>query len=148
MALTFEIQNQKVQQWATDTNGIMKATGTSYGIQHRANSSSNGDSLSKIRSKLIYKDGSVSAVAFSFNRSLIHPQMGSGRGQGGAKGSRWRTKEGVMKRTNPESLGKAGTGNRAKKPFINVTLDKQVPVLADIVANTSADIITANLFKQ
>lgn len=146
MALSFEIQNQRVQQWASDTDRVIQGVGTSYGITHRSGSPSAGSSLPKVRSRMLYRDGSVSAVAFRFPRTLIYPHTGAGKGMGGRKGSRWTTKEGVSKRTNPKSLGKAGSGNRQAKPFLKDALDRQVPVLADIVAKTSADIITQNLF--
>jgi hypothetical protein len=95
MALSFEIQNQKVQQWAADTDKAMQATGTSYGIMHRANSPSSGASLPKVKGRLVYRDGSVRAVAFKVPRVLFYAHAGAGKGMGGRKGSRWITKEGI-----------------------------------------------------
>lgn len=147
MALSFEIQNQQVQQWATDTNGIIQGIGTSYGITHRSGSPSSGSSLPKVRGRLIYEAGTVRAVAFKVPRVLFYTHSGAGKGMAGKKGSRWTTKEGVSKRTNPKSLGKAGSGSRQAKPFLKEALDRQVPVLADLVADSAANIITQNLFK-
>lgn len=143
MALSFEIQNQQVQQWAADTDRGMQQTGTSFGITHRQRSSSPSASLPKVKGRLVMADGSVTAVKFSVPRHLFYVHHGAGSGQGGKKGSRWTTAAGISKRTNPESLGKAGTGNRTEKPFIKNTLDRQVPVLADIVASTGAAIVTS-----
>lgn len=148
MALTFEIQNKKIESWAQETERDIKAAGSGYGINHRANSPSPSPSLPKIKARLVMDSSAVRAVAFRFSRSLIYPHMGSGRGQGGQKGSRWVTASGIRKKTDPRSLGKAGTGNRQAKPFMNDVLNRRVPVLADIVAETSADIVTAKLFKQ
>lgn len=148
MALSFEIQNIKVEAWATDAEKSIKQAAAGYGIKHRASSPSPSASVPKIKARLKFADAAVRAIAFSFPRSVVYPHTGAGKGMGGKKGSQWFTAGGVRKRTNPASLGKAGTGNRKEKPFINDVLNRRVPVLADIVAETSADIVTANLFKQ
>lgn len=148
MALTFEIQNQKVQAWAKDAEADIKASASGYGINHRTNSPSTSASLPKVKGRLVYDGAAVRAVAFRFPRQLIYPHTGAGRGQGGAKGSRWYTKDGIAKRTAGSSLGKSNSGRRKAKPFLNDALNRQVPILANIIAETSADIVTANLFKQ
>jgi hypothetical protein len=72
---------------------------------------------------------------------------GAGRGQGGLKGSRWITAKGVTKRTNPASLGKADSGNRKAKPFIDAYLDSPngTELLGDIVANEIADAVVGEI---
>jgi hypothetical protein len=148
MPLNFEIQNQKIRDWMQATEKDIQSTGAGMGVSHRSGSPSNTASLPKVKGRQVLDSGTTRAVAFRFPRSLIYPHTGSGRGQGGAKGSRWITKEGIRKRTNPASLNKLDAGNRKAKPFLNEALTRQVPALADIVAETSADIITVNLFKQ
>ena len=73
---------------------------------------------------------------------------GAGKGRGGSKGSRWVDKYGNSKKTNPESLGKMGTGGRVAKPFINQVLesDKGIDQLATIAAVQIGDAVTGNLF--
>lgn len=148
MAQTFDNQNQQIRDWMLTAEKDIQSTGAGMGVSHRSGSPSPTASLPKIKGRQVFDAGTTRAVAFRFPRSLIYPHTGSGRGQGGAKGSRWVTKEGIRKRTNPASLNKRDAGNRKAKPFLNEALTRQVPALADIVAETSADIITVNLFKQ
>jgi len=143
MALSFEIQNQQVQQWVTDTGLELQLTGTSYGITHRQNSPSPLASLPKVKGRILLVDGSPKAIKFTVPRHLFYVHHGAGKGQGGSKGSRWITAYGIRKQTNPKSLGKAGAGNRREKPFIKETLGRRVPILADIVATTGASIVTS-----
>lgn len=135
-----------VQAWALEAERDIRATGRSYGISHASGSPSPSASIERIKSRVLLQAGTTTGVAFRFPRSLVYPHYGAGKGQGGKKGSRWTTAAGISKRTNPKSLGKAGTGNRQSKPFFNDSLNRTVPNLADIVANTSADIVTAKLF--
>ncbi len=75
----------------------------------------------------------VYAVGAQFPRYAVFVEKGAGKGYGGKKGSRWRT-QGKPRRTNPESLGKMGTGNRPAKRWFNPITEARVQDLGNIVA--------------
>jgi len=142
--------NQSVRRWGgTSLTGI-KTTGRSYGIRHRANSPSATDSIAAMADKYREKQGQVTVISFTFNRPLIYAMAGAGRGQGGLKGSRWINARGVTKRTNPASLGKADTGKRKAKPFIDAYLDSPngTELLGDIVAGEIGDVVVGQIKFQ
>lgn len=152
MPLKSEAYNEAVRTWGASGKNNLIATGRGMGIQHRENSSSQGESLAKIKDKYGFdKIGFISRVTFStVNRSLIYTSAGAGKGRGGNKGSRWIDRYGNTKRTNPKSLGKAGTAGRQAKPFIIKMLDgtNGVEQLADIVANHQADAIVDTILVK
>lgn len=152
MALNSEKYNEAVKAWGATARTQLQATGTSLGIEHRSSSPSNGDSLSKIKDKYGQDNtGFINKVIFSsINRSLIYTTYGAGKGRGGLKGSRWIDKLGNRKSTNLASLGKAGTGGRTAKPFIDKTLGGAdgIEALADIVAEHQVDAIIDNIYVK
>jgi hypothetical protein len=142
--------NDEVQQWGKGLPDLLRSRGSSYGIQHRENSPSNRSSLNSMRVKYKRSDGLISLVTLTVNRSLIYTHKGAGKGRGGNKGSRWIDKFGTSKKTAPDSLGKAGTGGRREKPFINDVLEgsQGVEKLADIVAeNLATTIVNSAIVK-
>lgn len=120
------------------------------GVQHRSGSPSPADSVNKIRGRVGMKDGLVNRISISFDRNLIWPQKGAGKGMAGSKGSRWIDKYGNAKRTNPQSFGKMDTGSRKAKPFFNTALESNEGVnhLATIAAEEIGSSITHNLFVK
>lgn len=144
--------NEAVKGWGAAARAKLQSTGSSLGITHRDNSPSSGDSLKKIKDKYGQDNtGFINKVTFTtINRSLIYTTYGAGKGRGGAKGSRWIDKYGNRKSTNAASLGKAGTGGRSAKPFIDITLNSAdgVEALADIVAENTGDAIIDNLYVK
>ena len=145
--MNYESFNNSVRRWGGTAITGIKTTGRSYGIRHRSNSPSTSDSIAAMADKYREKQGAVNVVSFTFNRPLIYTMGGAGRGQGGLKGSRWITAKGVTKRTNPASLGKADSGNRKAKPFIDAYLDSPngTELLGDIVANEIADAVVGEI---
>lgn len=122
----------------------MVAKGKGMNIQHRSNSPSKGDSLTKIKDKYKQSHGSIDVVRFSnINRSLIYTSVGAGKGIGGSRGSKWTDKYGKEQKTNPDSLNKLGSGNRKAKNFMLETLDgaEGVNRLGDIAAENLADAV-------
>lgn len=89
----------------------------------------------------IYKyKGEANRIGFSFAREGVYIHHGAGRGQGGYRGgSKWRDKRGKMKMTNPLSFFKMGTGNRKQIKWFDPVIEKNLPALADIVSEYSAD---------
>lgn len=89
----------------------------------------------------IYKDkGEASRIGFSFAREGVYIHKGAGRGQGGFRGgSKWTDRYGQLKKTNPLSFFKMGTGNRKPIRWFDPVIDKNLPALADVVAEYAAD---------
>lgn len=144
--------NEAIRTWGAAARAQLQSTGSTLGITHRANSPSSGDSLKKIKDKYGQDNtGFINKITFStINRSLIYTTYGAGKGRAGRKGSRWIDKHGNRKSTNPASLGKAGTGGRTAKPFIDVMLNSAdgVEALADIVAENTGDAIIENIYVK
>lgn len=144
--------NEAIRTWGASAKAQLQATGSSLGISHRSDSPSKGDSLKKIKDKYGYDNtGFINKVTFStINRSLIYTTYGAGKGRGGRKGSRWIDKHGNRKQTNAASLGKAGSGGRTAKPFIDNMLNSAdgINALADIVAEHTGDTIIDNIYVK
>lgn len=73
-------------------------------------------------------------ISFKFLRYLVMVEKGAGRGHGGKKGSKWTTKSGEKRQTNPDSLGKLNKGARKAAPWFNPVVRKEIGALADAVA--------------
>lgn len=142
--------NKKITDQAKVLEGEMKAKGTALGIVHRRNSPSSGSSLRKLKAKVKEKDGLVNKISYSFPRQLIYTHKGAGKGKGGIIGSRWQNKYGETVKTNPRSFGKAGTGNRKEKPFIDQAVrgPEGITKIADIAVTEIGAIVTGNLFIE
>lgn len=78
-------------------------------------------------------------LGIRFARHGVFLHYGAGRGYGGHVGSRWLDRLGYSHETNPESLGKMGTGNRSRKDWFNSILEWHMNELADIAADYSLD---------
>lgn len=140
--------NNAIEQQAVRLELDIKANASRFNIRHRTNSPSPSSSVRKIKSKTSLKEGFVNRVGVSFPRSLIYTHTGSGKGKGGLIGSRWKNKFGETVKTNPRSLGKAGTGGRKAKPFIDEALSgpEGVNKIAEIAAVELGAAISGNLF--
>lgn len=104
--------NKAVEKWADEVAGRLKIV-----------ISARSTRIPKELHPNLYTDnyGIINRVGFSFPRHGIYIHKGAGRGQGGWIGSKWeKLKEvngvtvgtGIMRHTDPASLGKQGTGNR------------------------------------
>lgn len=95
---------------------------------------------SSIEPNIYKKDGEAQRIGFSFAREGIYIHKGAGRGQGGFRGgSKWTDRYGKLKKTNPLSFYKMGTGNRKPIRWFDPIIDKNLPALADLVADYAAD---------
>lgn len=137
MKLNLDRYNDRIKNDLKEIVADIKTEAGSMGIEHRKNSPSKSASVKKIKGSSGQQDGAVNRVSIKFPRVLIYTHKGAGKGKGGAKGSKWLDKYNVEKSTNPESLGKMGTGNRKAKPFINTILDSARGV--DKIATTAAE---------
>lgn len=145
-----ELYNEEVRQWGLTLRSQITSNASKYGIRHRNNSPSPNSSVNDIKVKFRMADGQISGISIGLRRSLIYPHKGAGKGYAGVKGSRWIDKYGTRKSTDPDSLGKAGTGSRREKPFINDALEGPYGVeeLADIVAERLATTIVNRAIIQ
>jgi len=146
--LNFDRLNERVQSWTEQNTQKLKSTALSLGISHRSNSPSPSPSVNKIAGRTAMKETVVSRVSFRFPRSLIWTHKGAGKGRGGRKGSQWINKFGNTQRTDPNSLGKAGSGGRKPKPWFTNVMDAPDGInrLADIVAEETGNAIVNQLF--
>jgi hypothetical protein len=97
--------------------------------------------------------GIINRLGFSFPRHGIYIHKGAGRGQGGYIGSKWNkiktingiaVSTGIIRHTNPESLGKQDEGNRHAFRWFDPIVESRLPELADIVSeHFSAMVIDA-----
>ena len=122
--------------------------GRSRGIKHRSNSDSPADSLANMKVGFGRRAMDlISVITYSLRRSLFFTYHGAGNGQGGKKGSTWQTKTGDRRKTATSSLGKAGTGNRTEKPFLDVITDGAEKMIDD-VGEATMDEIFDKSFKR
>lgn len=84
--------------------------------------------------------GVIRRVGISFERHGYYLEHGAGRGQGGRVGSRWKDPQGRVRTTNTASLGKANSGNRRAKKFIEPTLKKYEVIVADRAQDLVGDL--------
>lgn len=147
MAINFDKQNERVEAWALRTEAGLKGSSSALGISHRANSPSSGSSVSKIKARTKKRGDIIEVISFKFPRTLIWTHKGAGKGRGGLQGSVWYDNLGIKHTTDPDSLGKMGTGGRVAKPWFNNTIEASTGVdeLATIVAEESGDAIINNL---
>jgi hypothetical protein len=129
-------QNAAVTGWANTT--LQQVKNRYMQLVHGDKCS--GDGLDSLKMRTYQHYGEIDGIGFKFDRYLIFVHKGANKGHGGAKGSTWTDAHGVLKRTNPLSLGKMNTGNSLEKPWLNPVMDDQVPKLADIVADFKAEL--------
>lgn len=131
----FDIQryNQAVKDWGRDTQGQLRSSINGLGVR------ATGTLLRSVNAKFGQRFGQVNYVGLRFARYGVFVEKGASRGHGGAKGSKWRTAQGKLKRTNPKSMGAMGTGGRSARPWFNPVIGDAVDRLADLVVNFIAD---------
>lgn len=93
-----------------------------------------------IEPNIYLKKGESERIGFSFVREGVYIHRGAGNGQGGFRGgSKWTDKYGKLKQTNPLSFFKMGQGNRTPILWFDPIIQKNLPALADIVAEYAGD---------
>jgi hypothetical protein len=145
---------EKVNQFNKDVKEWAEGTTKKLQMNVRMMVKNNVDLAESIHSNLFYDKKhtkEVNQVGFSFLREGIYIQRGAGRGYGGNKGgSKWTDRFGNLKKTNPDSYFKMGTGKRHPIQWYNPVIERQLPLLADIVSNYAAELSvnSTNLFIQ
>ena len=125
--------NRAVEQWAQRVAAQLRATiaGRSLRIARELHPN-------------LYTDryGLVDRIGFSFPRHGIYIHKGAYRGHGGLIGSKWEVVKrvngvevstGIVRHTDPDSLGKQGTGARKPFPWFDSTVRNRIHELEDIV---------------
>jgi hypothetical protein len=144
----FDRVNEIIEAWGKRKLKEAQSSGRGMGIRHSADSPNTGESLANMKVSFKRKLGDqISAITFKLRRTLFYVYHGAGRGYGGSKGSTWYTSDGERRKTNPASIGKADTGGRQAKPFLDV-IEEDVPNLLDDVAEATMDAIFENSFKH
>lgn len=125
--------NDDVKGWSIDTTRQLRGNVRMLVRQDEELSGS-------IEPNIYNKNGEANRIGFSFAREGVYIHKGAGRGQGGFRGgSKWTDKYGKLKKTNPDSFYKMGTGNRRPIRWFDPVIEKNLPALADIVAEYAAD---------
>lgn len=117
---------QTARDWADSTSDLMRQ-------EVSVDTGAGRNSLENFAWKQRGSQANIN-VSFQFLRHLVMVEKGAGRGHGGKKGSKWTTKGGEKKQTNPDSLGKLNQGARKAAPWFNPVVRKEVGALADAVA--------------
>lgn len=90
------------------------------------------------------KYGIINRLGFSFPRHGIYIHKGAGHRQGGYIGSNWTKMKiingieistGIVRHTNPDSLGKQGSGKRKAFHWFDPIITNRLPELENIVTN-------------
>lgn len=132
-----EEYHAKLSEWQKETVTQLRASIARYGMK--------GNALSDSIQPTFHKDkyGIVNRLGFSFERHGVYVHRGAGRGQGGYKGSKWtyiqqikgnKINTGIIRHTNPESLGQMDAGNRTAKPWFDPVVASRLQALSDIVS--------------
>lgn len=148
MIIDLTRRDNRIREWTKDIILKIQARGSMLNISHRTDSPSSGASLPKLKDRYRSRDGAIVQTSIRFPRQLIWTAKGAGKGRGGVKGSRWTDKYGNAKTTDPNSLGKMGTGGRVAKDFFNSVIEGPggIDELATVVAEETGDAIVNNMF--
>jgi hypothetical protein len=130
--------NDEAKLWGRGTNEALKQAWSGLGARRT------GLLLRELRVRTGMQYGRVNRVTFAFPRYMVFLEKGASKGYGGKKGSTWSTK-GTKRKTNPASLGRMGTGPRQARPGYNPTMEKRVPILAELLAKYYADMAINNI---
>lgn len=130
-------RNSAIKEWANPTR---KELATSI---NNLTSKGKGDLVRSLRTKYKRYYGEIDAVAFTFDRHGVFLASGVGRGYVMVDGKVVRgskSKGGQKsKKTNDDIIQKSGALKRKPKDWFSDTLDSRVPILADQIAEMSAD---------
>lgn len=128
--------NDDVKQWGKDVEAALRANvSTQFGTGVLSAGIESYVAMDK------HYHAEVRRVGFRFPRHGVHLHYGAGRGYGGTQGSVWLDRLNYVRRTNPESLGKMGTGAREANDWFNPVLEQHLQQLADIAADYCLDMV-------
>lgn len=125
--------NKAVERWADQVTNQLRATVSSRSLR-----------IARELHPNLYTDkyGIVNRIGFSFPRHGIYIHKGAGRGQGGWLGSKWEkikkingveVSTGIVRHTDPASLGKQDSGNRRAFRWFDPVVKSRLGELESIV---------------
>lgn len=125
--------NKAVERWADQVTSQLRATVSSRSLR-----------IARELHPNLYTDkyGIVNRIGFSFPRHGIYIHKGAGRGQGGWLGSKWEkikkingaeVSTGIVRHTDPSSLGKQDSGNRRAFRWFDPVVKSRLGELESIV---------------
>lgn len=122
--------NGEIRVWTGKTSALAKREMRKYGIG-RGYLKNSTEGVNSFRGK-VYPDklGEASHIGFGMKKHMVFVHKGVGRSYPVSK---------TYTAQASEALSATGKHVRYEKPFLNPVLDKQVPVLADIVVSHVAD---------
>lgn len=119
--------NRGVLKWAKNTKQKLQlnilrltTTGTDYAHDH-----------TDVKVRKFH--GEASRIAFNHPYYMIFVHKGAGKGYGGSKTKLFTRADGTKGKTNPNSLGKMGTGKRKPKEWYNPIIEQEYPSLEAII---------------
>lgn len=120
--------NRECRAWTRQTEAILQT----------AAPLSTGNLFVSIKGRIKSRNDEPYAISYSYLRYGVWQDKGAGAGAGGSKGSQWKDKHDVRKRTKPQSMGRMGAV-RTAHPWIAPVLEERLPVLSDLIARNLAD---------
>lgn len=138
--MSVENYNKDVNQWAGATKRKLKLKVMQL-VAHR------GPGLKQQKVSVKKYLGEASKIDFAFPYYMVFVHKGAGRGYGGNKTGLFTQSNGRKGKTNPNSMGRMGTGKRQAKPWFNPVLEEQFPALAELIANYHGQKVIAQLQK-
>jgi hypothetical protein len=131
--------NQDVSKWTRGTKRELKLEV----IQLTAIYS--GHARTDLDAKVRRYAGEASKINFAFPYYMAFVHKGAGKGYGGTKTGLFTRTNGTKGTTNPDSMGKMGTGARRPKPWFNPVVESRFPALEEIVARYHGEKVTLNI---
>jgi hypothetical protein len=116
------------RNWSDETAQHLRSSITANGL---VDSGALRDSLVG-RSAIESRRAETVSAGVRLLRHGVFLAKGARKGQGGKKGSTWRTKSGELRRTNPASLGKATGGVNWFNPVIRREVLKLEQAVAEV----------------
>lgn len=137
MTVSTEQFNQNVSGWTSKVRNKVK-----YRIR-RLSKKGKGDLVRSLRSKQRKDYGEIDRISFQFDRHgvFLHKGVGNGYVMKGGRVVRGYKPKVLRRRKNNElpPVETSGPLRRQPKEWFNPTLDKNIPELADMIADMRAD---------
>lgn len=127
MTLTDQF-NQDVSKWTRKTKRQLKLEVIRSTVIY------SGHARKDLDAKVRRYAGEASKINFAFPFYMAFVHKGAGKGYGGSKTGLFTRTNGSKGTTNPNSMGKMGTGKRRPKPWFNPVVEARFPALEELVA--------------
>jgi hypothetical protein len=115
--------NNSIRDWGVKSVDALKQEFARLNIVHRKDSTTPTASRDSLNAKYKMTGGSIRRIGFAFPRHMVFVHKGVGR---------------------ETPIGKVGTTNRKAKEWFVPVMDVKVEELADVIAETDADMVVNN----